>query len=316
MGLKQIARITMLLIFSPIAVSANDSNLVQQEYFHFGIWVASGIILTAVLISWLLNHAVPKVRALGTLLAATACFSIVIWFVGILGTGILENPKPNQTPMDSAKPMLLWIQVSLAMVAGLVLLMTSYRQSRSSEVLNLPAKNEPERYGFVSRMVHWITAILFLSLIPMGIFTSMIPEGTWFRNEYYVTHKTIGVTIFGLLLFRIFWNRLSKRPVLDAALKPFERRWAHRVHIALYVLLIAMPLTGYVMTSFHGFPTFFFGLELQPLWEKSQAYIIWGTFHKYILQYLIYIILGAHIVGALKHHYIDKKRSAFKRMVS
>ena len=104
--------------------------------------------------------------------------------------------------------------------------------------------------------------------------------------------------------------------VPDATLKPSERKWAQRAYIALYVLLIAMPITGYVMTSFHGFPTYFFGWEFQPLWDKSQAYVVWGSFHKYILQYLIYIILGAHIAGALKHHFIDKQLSAFKRMVS
>jgi len=302
MSLKHMMATAMLLAFSPIALSANDSSLVQQNYFHFGSWVAFGIIIVAVLISWLTNHSAPKMRALGTLLAAIAFFSIVIWFERILGTGILENPKPNQTPMDSAKPMLIWIQTILAMFAGVVLLITSYRQSKGTQVLNLPAQNEAERYGMVSRIVHWVTAILFISLIPMGIFTSMIPEGTWFRNEYYVIHKTIGVTIFGLLVFRLFWNRRSKRPELDATLKAFERKWAHRAHIVLYALLIAMPITGYVMTSFHGFPTYFFGVELQPLWGKSQAYIIWGTFHKYILQYLIYVILGAHILGALKHY--------------
>ena len=49
---------------------------------------------------------------------------------------------------------------------------------------------------------------------------------------------------------------------------------------------------------------------------KSQAYIVWGLFHKYVLQYLVYIILGAHIAGALKHQFIDKHSNAFKRMVS
>lgn len=316
MSITKIIIAATLLMFSSMALSADHSSVVEYEYFRFGSWVALGIVIMAVLISWLLNHAAPRVRALGTLLAAIVCFSLVIWFAGILGTGILENPKPNQTPMDSAKPTLLWIQVVVAMVAGLVLLLTSYRQSKSAEVLSLPAQNEAERYGMISRMIHWVTAILFMSLIPMGIFTSMIPEGTWFRNEYYVIHKSIGVAILGLLIFRLIWNRRSKRPELDTALKPSERKWAHRAHIALYALLIAMPLTGYIMTTLHGFPTYFFGLELQPLLGKSQAYIFWGTFHKYILQYLIYIILGAHIAGALKHHFVDKHRKAFKRMVS
>ena len=69
------------------------------------------------------------------------------------------------------------------------------------------------------------------------------------------------------------------------------------------------------MTSLHGYPSFFFVLELPPLLAESDAYIVWGLFHKYILQYLVYVILGAHILGALKHHYLDKEKHALKRMV-
>jgi cytochrome b561 len=69
------------------------------------------------------------------------------------------------------------------------------------------------------------------------------------------------------------------------------------------------------MTSLHGYPSFFFVLELPPLLAESDAYIVWGLLHKYILQYLVYVILGAHILGALKHHYVDREKQALKRMV-
>lgn len=278
-------------------------------------WIALAIVVVSILTAWLMNTRAPKVRAFGTLLAAFGCLAVVTWFAGALGTGVLENPKPNQTPMDSAKPALLWAQASAALVAGLMLLWVSTKQFNSTEELVLPAENEADRFGFNSRMLHWTMAIMFLSMIPMGMFASMIPQDAWFRNHYYVVHKTIGVLIFSLLLVRLIWNRRSKRPELDASLKPAERKWAHRVHILLYVLLLAMPVTGFVMTSYHGYPTFFFAWELQPLWGESDAYIIWGTFHKYILPYLIYIILGAHILGALKHHFIDRHTTALKRMV-
>jgi cytochrome b561 len=278
-------------------------------------WIALAIVVVSILTAWLMNTRAPKVRAFGTLLAALGCFAVVAWFVGAIETGVLEGPKPNQTPMDSAKPALLWAQAGAAMLAGLMLLWASAKQFVSAEELVLPMENETDRFGFTSRMIHWTMAILFLSLIPIGMFASMIPEDAWFRNHYYVVHKTIGVLIFVLLLMRLFWNSRSKRPELDASLKPAERKWAHRVHILLYVLLLAMPVTGYVMTSYHGYPTFFFAWELQPLWGESDAYIIWGTFHKYILPYLLYIILGAHILGALKHHFIDRHTTALKRMV-
>jgi cytochrome b561 len=311
-----ISTAALLFGYAPLALAAESDGLGTRVIESFGSWVAFAIITSSLLVAYLVNYRAPKIRVVGTLLAALLCFSMVFWFVGVIGSGILENPKANQTPMDSAKPALLWIQAGIALLAGLLLLMTAYRQSKSAETLKLTPQNQPDHYGMVSRMIHWTTAILFISLIPLGIFTSMIPEDAWFRNQYYVLHKTIGVTIFGLLLFRLFWNKRSTRPELGAALKPTERKWAHRAHIALYVMMIAIPVSGYVMTSFHGFATYFFAWELPPLWGKSEAYIVWGTFHKYILQYLIYIILGAHILGALKHYFIDKHKDALKRMVS
>jgi cytochrome b561 len=278
-------------------------------------WIALAIIISSVLTSWFMNYRTPRVRAFGTLLAAMGCLAIVIWFVIILGTGILENPKPNQTPMDSAKPIMLWLQTAVALGAALMLLLAAYRQAKTSNALELRLENESDRYGFVSRMLHWTTAILFIILIPIGIFASMIPEDTWFRNHYYVVHKTIGVLVFVLLVARLLWNQKSRRPALDASLKPVEHRWAHRAHIMLYLMMLAVPVTGYVMTSFHGYPTYIFALEVEPFWGESDAYIIWGTFHKYILPYLLYIILGAHILGALKHHFVDKHEGALKRMV-
>ncbi|MEM7702994.1 MAG: cytochrome b [Pseudomonadota bacterium] len=278
-------------------------------------WIGIVIVAASVLTAWLMNTRAPKVRMFGSVLAALGCFAIVAWFLGVLGTGVLEDPKPNQTPMDSAKPALMWAQAGIALIAGLLLSKAALVQLGDTAQLELGMENEEERYGFASRMLHWTTAILFLSLFPLGMFASMIPEGAWFRNYYYVIHKSIGVLVFILLFVRLFWNSRSKRPDLDGTLRPAERRWAHRVHNILYVMLLAMPITGFMMTSYHGFPTYFFGLEFGPLWGKSDVYIIWGTFHKYLLPYVLYVVLGAHILGAMKHHFIDGNSAALKRMV-
>ncbi len=281
-------------------------------------WIALTIIVSSIATAWFMNYSAPRVRVIGTVLAASGCLAVAAWFFFfVMGTGFLENPKPNQTPLDSAKPALLWMQACIALLSGLLLLLVAYRQSKSKETLVLSAENEHNRYGRVSRMLHWTIAILFIVLIPMGIFSSIIPEGTAYRNAYYVVHKTIGVTVFVLLIARMVWNRMSPRPSLATSLTPREHKLAHGVHIALYVMMFAVPVTGFVMTSFHGYPTFFFAWELPPLWAPSDtATIIWGTGHKYLLPYLLYIILGAHILGALKHHYIDRHEGALKRMVS
>lgn len=282
---------------------------------NFESVIALMVVLTAVLIAGLLNHTRPKMRALGTFIASLSCFSVVVWFLGALGTGVIDNPKSFQMPMDAAKPALLWIQTLAALLGGLVLLAVANGQRKQTDRLDLSAANEGGRYGRVSRILHWTTAILFIFMIPTGIFASMIPEDVWFRTEYNVVHKTIGLIIFALVIARLIWNWRSKRPKLDSSLKPVDRKLAHSAHILLYGLMIGLPLTGYLMTSFHGYETAFFMFGIPSFLPESDAYILWGLFHKYILQYLVYLILGAHILGVLKHHFIDKHKTAIKRMV-
>ena len=301
-----------------INLTENLGPSIPQPDGNIESWVALGILVTSVLTAWLMNYSAPKVRVFGTTLAALGCLTVAAWFFFfVLGTGFLENPKPNQTPLDSAKPALLWMQALAALLGGLVLIAVAIRQAKNTDTLTLTAHNEPERYGMVSRMLHWTIAILFLALNPMGIFQSIIPEETWFRNNYYVVHKTLGVIVFALIIVRLLWNRKSKRPALDTSLKTWERKLAHAVHIMLYVMMIAIPVTGFIMTSFHGYPTFFFAWELAPLWGPSKTgTIVWGMMHKYLLPYLLYIILGSHILGALKHRFLDKHKDAFKRMLA
>jgi cytochrome b561 len=300
-----------------INLAAGASGETQRIEGHLDSLAALVILVSAMIVAGLLNAKAAKARALGTTTAAILCAAVAGWFfLFVMTTGILENPKPNQTPLDSAKPALLLGQALIAAVAAAWLALVAYRQQRDSKVLLLGRENEADRYGQVSRFLHWTIAILFIALIPMGIFASIIPEGTSFRNAYYVVHKTIGVVVIGLVFVRLVWNRLSPRPALDAALKPTERKLAKFAHGALYVAMVAVPITGFVMTSFHGYPTFFFAWEFGPFWASSDsATIAWGSFHKYLLPTLVYLILGAHIAGALKHRFIDGHKQAFRRIV-
>lgn len=311
------AGVIAIMATTGASFAANSQSVpAASEMPNAGSLAAAGIVFFALAIAGLLNHAQPKLRASGTGLAGVACFGIVGWFLAALGTGVLADPKPFQAPMDALKPFLLWAQTGTALVGGLVLFAVAARQMRSERRLVLSNANEATRYGRVSRMIHWTTAILFIVMIPKGIFMSMIPSNAWFRIEYAVAHETIGVIILGLVIVRVIWNRRSKRPELDPSLKPVEHKLAHRAHLVLYFLMFTVPITGYVMTTMHGFPLSFFNLKIGAIWGESGLYVVWGLFHKYILQYVIYLILGAHILGALKHQIIDKHDNALKRMVS
>ena len=300
-----------------VKLAAGASGETQRIGSHLDSWAALAIVVAAVLVAGLLNARTAKFRTLGTALAALSCAVMAGWFFSFVqGTGILENPKPNQTPLDSGKPALLLGQALIAAIAALWLLRVAYRQLGGSDLLTVGLANEEARFGQVSRFLHWTIAILFLALIPMGIFTSMIPEGTAYRNAYYVVHKTVGVIVIALVVVRLIWNRVSPRPALDAALKPRERKLAKVAHRTLYGALVAVPITGFVMTSFHGYPTFFFAWEFGPFWAPSNsATIAWGLFHKYLLPFAVYLVLGAHIIGAIKHRYMDGHKQALRRIV-
>jgi len=303
---------------SSLALSAEALEVSERLPGNEESWIALVIILGSLFAAWFLNHQSSAVRVIGTVLAASGCIAVAAWFFFfVLGTGFLENPKPYDAPMDSAKPTLLWLQSTAALIAGLGLLFVAYRQSNAKAELVLGNRNEAHRYGRVSRVLHWTIAILIITMIPMGIFATIIPEGTPYRLEYYVVHKTIGVIIFTLVAVRLVWNRCSRRPQLDAGLKPVERKLAHGAHLALYFMMLAFPVTGFIMTSYFGAPTYLFVWEMQPLWEASEkGVLIWGLFHKYLLPYLIYVILGAHILGVLKHQFFDKHVRVLSRMVS
>ena len=82
-----------------------------------GSWVALAIVLTSILTAWALNYSAPKVRVFGTCLAALGCFTVATWFLFfVVSSGLLENPKPNQTPLDAAKPALLWVQATISLL--------------------------------------------------------------------------------------------------------------------------------------------------------------------------------------------------------
>ncbi|GEA12884.1 cytochrome b [Alteromonas sp. KUL49] len=303
-----------LVLLPTLAFATTDERLPGNHES----WLALCFVAGSIICAWALNHALSRVRAMGTLMAALTCFGVVIWFfVYVYGSGILESPKPFDSRLDGAKPTLLWAIVTLCFIGGVLLLRVSLSQYRNSTKLTLTAVNQPDRYGSVSRMLHWTTAILFLLMIPMGIFATMIPEGTAYRLEYYVVHKTIGVLIFILVISRVLWNLYSKRPTLDQHMKPSEKKLAHLAHITLYGLLFLLPITGFIMTSFFGAPTYLFAWELAPLWEPNEkAVLLWGLLHKYLLPYIVYLVLGAHIFGVLKHQFYDKHRHILKRMVS
>ncbi|MEM1191213.1 MAG: cytochrome b [Pseudomonadota bacterium] len=290
----------------------NDHRLA----YHIDSWIALLLIVLAAVLAIGLNHRQAKLRTMATALAALSCVAYLGWYVSVLGTSAFTDPR-TLFPTDALKPNILAVQAALVLITGVFLIRVTAWQNQRSDELALGAGNTPEGFGRLSRLLHWTTAILILMLIPMGVFTSMIPEDQEWRQGYYVVHKTLGLTALFLVVLRIGWNFASKRPALDGGLKKSERWMAKFVHGVLYVMMLAFPITGFVMSTYGGKLSHFFIWDL-PLWwsQDLEAIKPWGLLHKLVLPFLFYAIFAAHVLGALKHHFIDKHRDSIHRMVS
>ena len=285
--------------------------------YHADSLAALAVIVLGVILMMTLNHAKMKVRVFGVAAASLMCFALFAAIVAFDFAGVLDNPRPPVLPFDEIKAPLLRLQAFAALITGVFLVFVMIWQTRRDDVLVLAAHNEAARYGRVSRYLHWLTAVLFLVLVPMGLFMTILPEDTFYRHSFYVVHKSLGFTVLLLVLARLGWHYFNPRPPLAASLKVWERRLAHSVHVMLYVFLLAFPVSGFVMSTFAGKLSHFYFWDLPLFWPPDpDALIPPGLIHKVIMPYLFYVLIVLHVLGAMKHQFIDKQPDGFRRMVS
>jgi cytochrome b561 len=170
------------------------------------------------------------------------------------------------------------------------------------------ALETPQSYDPVLRAIHWLTAALFLPALLIGLYCSFQTPGTSPRRELLEIHKSLGMTIFCLALIRLAY-RLARRnaPPLPESLGAFTRVAAACGHIALYLLMVLMPVTGYAFSSAGGYPLRWFGLFSLPRFfagDKDLAHI--GALAHGLLAYLVYATVGAHILATIWHEAVLK----------
>ncbi|MBS1138708.1 MAG: Cytochrome bacterial [Proteobacteria bacterium] len=161
-------------------------------------------------------------------------------------------------------------------------------------------------YTKTAKALHWLMAILLFGLLALGFYMHDLPLSPD-KLKLYSWHKWAGVTAFLLLAFRLFWRITHRPPALpDSMPKPMQFA-AHAGHLLLYVLMIAIPLSGWLMSSAKGFQTVYFGLlPIPDLLDKNKELgDLLALVHK-SLNLLFVAVLAGHIGAALKHHFIDK----------
>jgi cytochrome b561 len=163
-----------------------------------------------------------------------------------------------------------------------------------------------DRYTGTAKTLHWLMAILLFGLLALGFYMHDLPLSPE-KLKLFSWHKWAGVTAFLLVLARLAWRVTHLPPALPASMPRLMQLAAHAGHFALYALMIAIPLSGWLMSSALGFQTVWFGvLPIPDLLEKNKELgDLLVVVHKG-LNLLFVAVLAGHIGAALKHHFIDR----------
>ena len=173
-------------------------------------------------------------------------------------------------------------------------------------------RNTLNNYGRISIGLHWLVAIAVIGLFGLGLWmVELTYYDPWYQRAPNL-HKSMGVLLFFVMLARLAWHLGNARPRLSGA--PWEQGAARLVHGLLYLLLYALMVSGYLISTADGRAIDVFGLFRIPatLTGKQQEDIA-GVVHEF-LAYGVIALATLHALAALKHHFIDRDNT-LKRML-
>lgn len=154
--------------------------------------------------------------------------------------------------------------------------------------------------------LHWLMFLGLAGMVSLGFYMQGLPLSPS-KLQLFSWHKWAGVTLFLLALLRIVWRLRHRPPELPTDMPAVLKLAAHAVHLALYGLMLAIPLSGWLMSSAKGFQTVWFGVLPLPdllgkdaaLGEQLQTLHLW-------LNFSLLALVAAHAGAAIKHHFVDR----------
>lgn len=176
-------------------------------------------------------------------------------------------------------------------------------------------KNTQHHYGIVAILLHWLMAAIIIGLLILGLYMVGLPISLW-KLKLYGWHKEFGILIFMLVFVRLIWRFSTVTPALPDYMPYWQKLAARSVHYAFYLIMFAMPITGWLISSAAGLPASFFGLFTLPDLINPTPTLehLFAEIHEW-LGYSLIILIGMH-VGAVAQHYILYKDNLLRRMWS
>jgi cytochrome b561 len=169
----------------------------------------------------------------------------------------------------------------------------------------MPLSNSANRYGIVAQLLHWSVVVLLIAQFILAEAAEELPLGVE-KLAMLARHKSVGITILGLAFLRIVL-RLADRPPPPPPMPAWQRLAAATSHWAMYAILFALPLSGWMMSSAANYPVSWFGLVQMPdlVVPSESLQEILHEVHEVLAGALLFLV-GLHVLAALKHQFVDR----------
>lgn len=162
------------------------------------------------------------------------------------------------------------------------------------------------RYTAPAKGLHWLMALLIFGLLALGFYMQDLPLSPE-KLQFYSWHKWAGVTVFALVWLRLLWRVTHRPPAYPISMSGLQQALAHTGHLVLYVLMIVIPLSGWLMSSAKGVPTVWFGVLPLPdlIGRDKELGKQLAELHS-ALNISFLVLIGGHAAAALFHHLVHK----------
>lgn len=172
-----------------------------------------------------------------------------------------------------------------------------------------------QRYTRTAIALHWLIALLIIAAFFLGLTMVDIPGFTPTKLKYFSWHKWLGVTVLGLAAIRLLWRLRNAPPPALTSIPHWQQLTAEGVHHLLYLLMFAVPVSGYLYSYAAGVPVVYLGLFQMPaiIGPNPELKPLLKTVH-YVLTMSMAGVVVAHALAALKHHFFERD-DTLKRML-
>lgn len=157
------------------------------------------------------------------------------------------------------------------------------------------------KYSPTALWLHWLTALLILAILPIAWIMGDMAKDNPARDTLFMVHKSLGVTIFAIVVLRLVWRATHPAPPLPGNLAKWEALFAKISHFLLYFILLVMPISGYILSAASNHPVNFFNLVQLPLLPQDKPLAKAADFVHVSLQWAVYALISLHVLATAWH---------------